>query len=172
MGSEDAVDRTNSTVWRTMALVVIAMVPLYSFHMSAGANKACELLTPADIEAALGAKVSTFVEGAGGFCSATAPAVTVTVRIAKKSGTSSREAKGVEMMKQMGGQVDVTSFGSVTCSTLVPPKNLVQTLGFNTTCSVTKGDTVAAVEVTAKAQADMVAIARLRPLAEKLATRF
>ncbi len=158
-----------------MALVVIATAPLCSFQVSAdaaGANKACELLTPADIEAALGLKVSPFAEGAGGFCSASAPRVTVTVRIAKKSGTPGREAKGVEMMKQMGGQIDVKSFGSMTCSTLVPPETLVQSVGFNTMCSITKGDTVAAVEVTAKAQADMVAIDKLRPLVEKLATRF
>jgi hypothetical protein len=71
----------------------------------------------------------------------------------------------------MGGQVDVKTFGSITCSTLIPPKNLEQ-YGFNTTCSVVKGEQVAAVEVTTQSRQDMVPIEKLRPLAEKMAGRF
>jgi hypothetical protein len=171
-------DSTNLTMWRAMALVVIATVlsgVLCLASRAAGPNKACELLTPAEVEDALGAKASAFAEGAGGFCYATTPTLTIMVRFAarkNKNDATGREARGIEIMKQMGGQVDVQSFGPVTCSTLVPPANLAQTVGFNTTCSVTKGEAVAAVEVTAKAQADMVAIDKLRPLAAKLATRF
>lgn len=167
--------RRRLTVRLLVALVAIAGAHLRSLPAparAAGANKVCELLTPAEVEAALGAKVSSFTEGAGGFCYASAPTVTVMLRLAKKSGTPGREAKGIEMMKQMGGQVDVKTFGSMTCSTLVPPANLAQTVGFNTTCSITKGDSVAAVEVTAKAQTNMISIDKLRPLAEKLAPRF
>jgi hypothetical protein len=78
------------------------------------------------------------------------------------------EKKGIEMAKQMGIQVDVKTFGPITCSTMVPPANLVQH-GFNTTCTVSKATAVAGIEVQAKSQKDMVSIEQLRPLAEKMA---
>jgi hypothetical protein len=71
----------------------------------------------------------------------------------------------------MGATVEVKTFGPITCSTMVPPANMNQ-YGYNTTCSVIKGDAVAAVEVGARFRKDMVPIDKLRPLAEKLATRF
>ena len=70
-----------------------------------------------------------------------------------------------------GGKVEVKTFGQVTCSTMVPPPNLAQ-YGYNTTCSVLKGETVVAIEVTAKSQKDMVPMEKLRPVAEKMATRI
>jgi hypothetical protein len=81
------------------------------------------------------------------------------------------EKKGIELAKQMGIQVDVKTFGPITCSTMVPPANLAQH-GFNTTCTVSKPTAVAGGEVTAKSQQDMVSIERLHPLAEKMASRF
>ena len=62
-------------------------------------------------------------------------------------------------MKQMGIQVDVKTFGPITCSTMVPPANLAQH-GFNTTCTVSKPTAIAGVEVIAKSQHDMVSIER------------
>jgi hypothetical protein len=161
--------------WQIAPLAIIAAACFGVFPAIASAggdSKACGLLTPAEVEAALGAKVSTFSERANGFCYASAPTVTVMLRVARKGGASGREAKGIEMAKQMGAQVDVQKFGATTCSTLVPPASLVQAMGFNTTCSIDKGDSVAAVEVTAKTQKDMVSIERLRPLAEKMTARF
>jgi hypothetical protein len=156
-----------------LAIITVAHLSLFPARARAdGDSKACGLLTSAEVEAALGAKVSNFTVGAGGFCYASAPTVTVMVRVAKKSAASGREAKGIEMAKQMGARVDVQKFGATTCSTLVPPANLVQAMGFNTTCSIDKGDSVAAVEVTAKSQANMVSIEKLRPLAEKMTARF
>jgi hypothetical protein len=147
------------------------------------ANKACALLTVAEIESAIALKVPAFREGGspgkpasgstgGEFCMAATPTTTVMLRLAKKTGTSGREVKGIEMAKQMGAQVDVKTFGPITCSTLMPPSNLASQIGFNTTCSVTKGEAVAAIEVTTKAQKDMVPIDKLRPLAEKMLSRL
>jgi hypothetical protein len=82
-----------------------------------------------------------------------------------------KEAGGIAMAKKMGAQVDVKTFGPVTCSTMIPPKNLEE-YGFNTTCSVVKNGQVAAVEVTAKTQAEMVSIEKLRAVAERIAGRM
>jgi hypothetical protein len=92
----------------TMGLVVPAR--------AAEPNQACALLTTAELEAALGAKVSP-----------------------------------------LAGQS-------------IPGKTGVQ-MGFNTTDSVVKGTTVAAVEITAKARKDLVPIEKVHPLADKIAAR-
>jgi hypothetical protein len=81
------------------------------------------------------------------------------------------EKKGIEAVRKMGIQVDVKTFGPITCSTMAPPASLAQH-GFNTTCTVIKPTAVAGVEVTAKSQQDMVSIERLHLLAEKMANRF
>jgi hypothetical protein len=82
-----------------------------------------------------------------------------------------KEKAGLEMMKNMGVQVDVKIFGSIVCSTLVPPSGKEQ-MGYNTTCTVSKGTAVAGIEVTAKNKEGMVPIEKLHPLAEKMAGRF
>jgi hypothetical protein len=102
---------------------------------------------------------------------ATAPQATVMLRMVKTKGATGNEAKGVEIAKKRGAQVEVKTFGAVTCSMTLPPARMAQ-YGFNTTCSLTKQDTVAAIEVTAKTQRGMVSIEKLRPLAEKIAARI
>jgi hypothetical protein len=49
------------------------------------------------------------------------------------------------------------------------PSRILEEHGFITTCSVAKNWQVAAVEVTAKMQADMVPMEKLRTVAEKIA---
>jgi len=139
-------------------------------------NKACSLLTSAEIQAATGLKVSSWkaqqtAQTDVALCSGNAGTATVLLRTATKTGASDRESKGLAIAKQMGAQVDVKTFGPLTCSSMIPPKSLEQ-YGFNTTCSVQKGSRIAAIEVTAKAQNDMVPIEKLRPLAEKVTSRF
>jgi hypothetical protein len=144
---------------------------------AAEAGKACALLTPSELEAVLGAKVS--LSGGGvpaglgvDLCTGRTPTATVLLRVAKGSGGSGgAEAAGIEMARKMGAQVDVKTFGAITCSTMVPPASLAEH-GFNTTCAVNKAGAVAAIEVTARSQKDMIPIERLRPLAEKMAGRF
>jgi hypothetical protein len=138
-------------------------------------NKACALATPDELQTVLGAKVSGLKGsdvGEASICSGQAPTAQVMLRLAKGSGQGGgKEAAGLEVAKKMGAQVDVKTFGPVTCSTMIPPASLAQ-YGFNTTCSIVKRTSVAAIEITAKSQKDMIAIDRLRPLAEKMAARF
>ncbi len=160
---------------RQMMGVALAVVLLAA--AAAGANKACGLLTAAELEGALGDKVSAMAETKTGnpdeqVCTGKTSKASILLRIAKGGGNSGdAAAKGVDIAKNMGAQVDVKTFGPITCSTFIPPQNLEQ-YGFNTTCSVTKGAQVAAVEVTAKSRNDMLPIDKLRPLAEKMANRF
>ena len=143
------------------------------------ANKACELVTAGELEALLGAKVT--VDGGGGMptaggaeiCSARSAPASVMLRLFKRTvdPSGAKENAGIEMAKKMGAQVDVKTFGPITCSSIVPPDTLAG-YGFNTTCSVTKAPMFAVIEVNAKAKKDMVAIERLHAIAEKMAGRF
>jgi hypothetical protein len=161
-------------------LISVFAFVLLAFSLPACAQvNPCSLLTPAEIESVVGAKVSGLkAQNTGGapaqICVGTSPKGSVMLRIAKRKGEASpgeRERKGIEIYKKMGAQVDVQTFGPITCSAVIPPRNL-EAHGFNTTCTVTKGDTVAGVEITAKTRADMVPIERLHPLAEKMPGRF
>ena len=157
--------------------IVFFAVLILVFAKSAHAqNKACALVTPNELQALLGAKVSglkgTDMPGGAGICMGQTPTARVTLRLAKRpeQGTGA-EAAGIEIAKKMGSQVDVKTFGPVTCSTVIPPASLAEH-GFNTTCSIAKKTDVAAIEVTAKIQKDMIPIDKLRPLAEKMMERF
>jgi hypothetical protein len=167
--------------WMTVALcagVAAALVP--APLGAADANKACGLLTPAELEAALGAKVTL---GGGGpmtpsvtVCTGGTPTATVMLRLVTgldpgRDRSGGREMKGLEIVKKMGAQVEVKTFGPMTCSSTVPPASLAQ-YGFNTTCTVGKPTALAGIEVVAKSQKDMISIERLRPLAEKMTSRF
>jgi len=150
-----------------------------SFGAQAQANKACVLASPAEVESVLGAKVTGLnAQNTGGasaqICMGSSPKGSVMLRLAqrKSQGTAGeKERKGIDIYKKMGAQVDVQTFGPITCSTVIPPKNL-EAYGFNTTCTVSKGDAVAGIEITAKTRADMVPIEKLHPLAEKMSGRF
>ncbi len=150
-----------------------------SFVAHAQGGNACALASPAEVESVLGAKVSGLkAQDTGGtsvpICMGTSPKGSVMLRIAKRKSQGppgERERQGIEIYRKMGAQVDVQTFGPITCSTVIPPKNLEEH-GFNTTCTVTKGDTVAGIEITVKKRADMVPIDKLHPLAEKMSGRF
>ena len=85
--------------------------------------------------------------------------------------SGSKEKAALEIVKQMGGQVEVKTFGPIVCSTLEPPVNKQQ-MGYNTTCTVSKDTTMAGIEVTANNKQAMLPIERLRPLVEKMMGRF
>lgn len=156
-------------------VLVSPLGPMFGF---AADNKACALITAAELESVLGDKVSGLNGGAlpsadVQMCTANTPKASALLRIAKSRGNSKdAAAAGLEAVKKMGAQVELTTFGPITCSTIIPPKNL-EVYGFNTTCSVVKGNgaQVAAIEITAKTRPDMVPIDKLRPLAEKMAGR-
>jgi hypothetical protein len=159
--------------------VFAVLILLGSLTAQAQANKACALATPAEIESVLGAKVAGLnSQDTGGasaqICMGSSPKGQVMLRLAKRKNDGppgEKERKGIEIYKKMGAQVDVQTFGPVVCSTIIPPKNL-EPHGFNTTCTVSKSDAVAGIEITAKTRADMVPIEKLHPLAEKMSGRF
>jgi hypothetical protein len=157
--------------------IIAALITLLFAHVAgAQANKACGLLTAAELNSVLGGNVAGLsggsMPGDVQICTGSTPKARVMLRIARAKGDSgAAAAKGLEIAKKMGAQVDVKTFGPITCSSLIPPKDK-EVYGFNTTCTVTKGDAVAGVEITAKSQADMVPIEKLHPLAEKMSGRF
>lgn len=149
-----------------------------AYAAAADSNKACSLLTPAEIESALGSSVvlSPTASGKAEFCTGQAANVKVVLRLVNgldpgRDRSGSKEKAGLEMIKKMGAQVEVKVFGPIVCSTLVPPAGKEQ-MGFNTTCTVSKETAVAGIELTAKSQNDMVSIEKLHPLSDKMAERF
>lgn len=164
---------TTSMVWGSCLALGVSLAAVGPIRLAAQTPDPCTLVTPAEIESATGLKVTGLTKSpAGPLCMGQAGAATVMLRIAKSSGAAGREAKGAEQIKKMGGQVDVKSSGAVTCSSFDPPPAMAAQVGFNTTCSVTKDKTVAAIEITVKEKKDAIPIDKLRPLAEKMATRF
>ena len=168
---------------RWMAIAVCASAFVASVLAPVGAadsNKACGLLTPSELQIVLGTTVSLsgggMAVGRAELCTGQTSTSTVMLRLVTgldpgRDRSGGTEKKGIEMVKQMGIQVDVKTFGPITCSTMMPPMNLAQH-GFNTTRTVSKPTAVAGIEVAAKSQQDMVSIERLHPLAEKMAIRF
>jgi hypothetical protein len=148
---------------------------------AAGANKACGLVTPSELESVLGGNVRMnasvpMPDGKTEICTGQAPTTSVTLRLVTgldpgRDRSGSKEKAGIELFKKMGAKVDVKIFGPITCSTIEPPGEQMEK-GINTTCTVSKDAAVAGIEVTAKRQKDMVSIDQLRPLAEKMAARF
>ena len=111
-------------------------------------NKACPLATPAGLKASLGMKVAGLKESNMGphpFVSARLPRTRVMLRLAKTSGQGGgKESAGIAAAKSMGARVEVKTFGPITCSTMIPPASLA-VHGFNTTCSVVKNGSLAAI---------------------------
>jgi hypothetical protein len=154
-------------------IIVVAAIALAIGLPCAAEDKACTLVTPAELESLLGKKVPMNGSAIGTvhICSGRTPAVSVMLRMAQRKPGPGNEAAGAAAAEAMGAKVDVKTFGPITCSTIVPPKDK-EMYGFNTTCSVLKGTTLAAIEITSKSRAAMVPIEKLRPVAEKMATRF
>jgi hypothetical protein len=159
-----------------MALIATLLLPTF---LIAADNKACKLLTAAELEPVVGGKLAAFKafgwEGVDQ-CYASTGNATVVLRWDKQKnptseGPSARVAKHLAMLKEAGATVDVKTFGAVTCFTLIPSKSM-PTYGLDTFCMVSKGDEVASVLITVWTEKDLVPIDKLHPLAEKMAGRF
>lgn len=94
----------HATLWGAALATALIVTP----RAGRAAGKACDLLTAAEIQTALGQNITPLKEDAQGMCHATAPAFTVLLRLAKRAGGAGAEDKGVAMIKQMGGHVDIT----------------------------------------------------------------
>jgi len=159
---------------RNLFLAAAAALLLATASLAADGALACALVTPGEIEALTGAKVEMkgVTVGTSNFCSARTPSLGVMVRMAQRpAGAGDKESAGITIARKMGAQIDIKKYGPITCSTIVPPKEK-EVYGYNTTCSVAKGTTVAAIEVTTKTRETMVPMMKMRALAEKVAKRF
>ena len=159
----------------TSAIVVIALTATASMAQ-APANRACALVTDSELQSVLGSKVTLKAGSIGDVqtCGGQTPGVRVLLRFFKRNGAPSGNAEqaGIDAIKKMGAQVDVSSSGGIMCMTTVPPENMAA-MGYGTTCTVTsKAPTFAVIEITAKTQRDMVPMDKLRSVAEKMASRF
>src|SRR5437764_241336 len=104
--------------------IVMALSPI----ANAQANKACALASPAEIESVLGAKViglnsQATGNGSAQICTGTSPKGSVMLRLARRKSedpAGERKRKGIEIFKKMGAEVDVKTFGPITCSTIIP----------------------------------------------------
>jgi hypothetical protein len=144
----------------------------------------CKLLTSAEIESALGAKV-TFAGsaqwGATPTCAGGSAAKHMSVMVMFAPGGKADDPKWADPLgyleqvsRQSGNsikaQMEFKRFGSsMLCSTLIPPKPGP----YSTQCLVVKKPTgMASIAILVPMQQDMVPIDKLRPLAEKMAGRF
>ena len=139
-------------------------------------NKACALVTASELQAAFGSAVTLKPGTLGNVqtCGGQTPTASVLIRYFSRAGDKSglTEQAAIEALKKAGAQVDVKSSGGITCLTMVPPPQSAA-MGFGTSCTVTsKAPLFAVIEVTAQSQKDMLSIEKLRPVAEKMATRF
>lgn len=138
-------------------------------------GKACALITGAELESSLGGKATwgtpSTLPGGVDACSGASGPVTVTLRHFKRTGDPSgeKEKAGIEMMRKMGAKVEVQKAGPITCVALSPNAELAA-YGFTTSCTAAKAPMFAVIEATSRTGA--IPIDRLRPLAEKMLTRF
>ncbi|HMF92073.1 MAG TPA: hypothetical protein VKL40_15620 [Candidatus Angelobacter sp.] len=146
----------------------------------------CKLLTPAEIESALGTKV-TFAGsaqwGATPTCAGGAAPKHMSVMVMFSPGDAAKAndpkwADPLGYLEQMSrqsansikAQLDAKRFGSsILCTALIPPKQGP----YSTQCMAVKKPTgMATITVLVPAQQDMVSMDTLRPLAEKMLGRF
>ena len=159
----------------------VITVNLQGTAEAADDNKACELVTASEIESVFGANVTLKGRDAmpGGktqVCMGQAASGRLMLRLVTgldpgRDRPGSKEQAGMEMLKQMGGRVEVKTFGPIVCSTVEPPSDKQQ-MGYNTTCTVNKDTAMAGIEFTANKKQDMLPIDRVHGLAEKMAGRF
>jgi hypothetical protein len=133
---------------------------------------ACALATPAELESVFGGK-PTLNPTAADLCSGTAGAAAVVIRLVKRSGDALPPGKAeqarVQAIKKMGATVETRTFGPIFCMAITPSAQLAAQ-GFTTTCTVSKHPTYAVIEV--KTPKEGTPIDKLRPIAEKMSSRF
>ena len=168
-------------------ITVFALVLLAAWLPASAQVNPCSLLTPAEIESALGGKVSGFGGStdmggtqtcAGGMMPKRMSVMVMFVPGDKKAAADPKwadplgylESQSRESAKSIKAQMEVKRFGSsILCTTLIPPKPGP----YSTQCMVVKKPTgMASIGVLTPAQQDMVTIDKLHLLAEKMLGRF
>jgi hypothetical protein len=152
----------------------LASIACASPFAALGQGKACALATPAELETVLGAKatLAPSTMGTADVCSAKAGATAVVIRLVKRTGDPPSEKTahaGVEAVKKMGATVETKTFGPIFCMAITPNAQMAA-YGFTTTCTVSKHPMYAVIEVNTPKQG--TPIDKLRPIAEKMSSRF
>jgi len=154
-------------------------------------HRPCSLLTPSELETALGTKLgapketdATYAKGAVhdhdgvlSSCSWTGETRSVFLAVSTSAVTPEGRARGLKAkadaeaaLKKQGLKVQKKSWGPVACTLLTPPKG--KAIPHGTTCGGDKGKFVYYLSVSTKADLPPVPMERLRGLAEKVADRL
>jgi hypothetical protein len=135
------------------------------------------LLEAAELEAALAGEAAAFAPTAisadTSMCNGQVGKYKVLIRLAARQpdDDGAAEKQGLEIVRNMGVQVDVQTDGELTCMTMIAPAALAQ-LGNNTTCTIVRAGRVVGVEVTAASAGELAAIETVRELVELAASRL
>lgn len=159
-------------LWQVVVVVVACI--LWTWGMvrpddASAVTDACKLLSAGEIEAVVGGKVNRGLETPE-MCQMMAGTSFVTVRrFAKKDADTKHASEGIEMAKKMGLKMTEEKHGNTTCSTIIGNS---RTPAYITGCTLDKGGVMVWVEVTVPSEAQMVPLAKIRPLVEKAASRL
>ena len=169
-------------------IAAFAFVLLASSLAPAAQVDPCKLLTPAEIENALGGKLSAYSGNspmsaamptcAGGILPKHMSVMVMFAAGDAKSAADPKWADPLGYLEQVSrqsansikAQLDVKRFGSsILCTALIPPKQGP----YSTQCMAVKKPTgMATITILVPARQDMVSMDTLRPLAEKMLGRF
>jgi hypothetical protein len=160
---------------RITRTIVVSGIWLGAAGWAQAQKNPCELLTAAELEAALGGKaaLSGSNVGAAQICSGVVGSKKVMIRVGQRAAGEGgeKERKGIEKAKEMGIQVQVETEGDLTCSTMIPPETMQQ-MGYNTTCTILRSGVVVGVEVTATTRKDMASTQSVKGLVQKARSRM
>jgi len=168
-------------------LVAVFAFVLLAFALPASAQvDPCKLLTQAELESALGAKV-TFAGSAQWGATPTCPGgsaakhMSILLMFSPGDATKANDPKWADPLgyleqisrqsaNSIKAQMETKRFGSsILCTTLIPPKQGP----YSTQCMAVKKPTgMASISILVPSQQDMVPIDKLRPLAEKMLGRL
>jgi hypothetical protein len=176
-----------------MNRLIAALALILACSLAGNAQvKPCSLVTPAEVESALGVKVTGLdVNGEmGGMATCSGVAANRMSVMVMFAGAGAQKGNGAqkgddakwadplgelerqsrESAKSIGAQMEVKRFGSsILCTTLIPPKQGP----YSTQCMAVKKPTgMGSISVLVRTQQDMVPIEKLRPLAEKMLGRL
>ena len=162
------------------AVVALTILSSDSQIRAAGPNPACALVKANEIEAVVGAKVTSLINGPADLgngvevCTGTAGSVAIDIRfMPNTSGVSAKSTtRIVDAARQMGSQIESSTSGAVTCYLITPPEEMADVVPTGTLCTFNKGSRSAVIELSTKATASRVSLSKMHVLAQKLLWRL
>ncbi|HKW02109.1 MAG TPA: hypothetical protein VJN96_19965 [Vicinamibacterales bacterium] len=162
------------------ALVALTILSSGSQIRAAGPNPACALVKAAEIEAIVGSKVTSLINGPADLgngvevCTGTAGSVAINIRFLPNPSDASAKSTSriVDAARQMGSQVESTTAGPITCYLITPPEEMADVVPTGTMCAMSKGSKIAVIELSTKATSARVPLSKMHALAQKLLWRL